>query len=136
MDLYANAQETEQAANDLLAAGRYRHSVTLACLAVELYLKSRLYLVPHRVELERSHDVIGLYDALVQRYRPTTDMRPKVNLCRKYFNESRYPYNGNSDIYTHALAKDFIDFASEIKHFVDNTCVGTIEDLERKYPTR
>ena len=134
MDFYTNAQETEKSAIDLFSAGQYRHSVFLACLAVELYLKSRLRLVPHRVELEKSHDVIGLYDALLNRFRPKLDMWPMVNLCRKYFNESRYPYSGNTDVYTQAFASDFVGFIADIRDFIDNVCVASAEDLENMYP--
>ena len=136
MNFYANAQETEQSAINLYVTGQYRHSVFLACLATELYLKSKLYLVPHRVELEKSHDVIGLYDALRKRFYPKTDMRASINLCRKYYNESRYPYNGNLDIYTKDFAKDFIDIVAEIKDFIDNECIATIEDLQNKYSNK
>ena len=120
MDFYANALETEKSANDLFDSGQYRHSVYLSCLSVELFLKSKLHLVPHRMELEKSHDVIGLYDALLQCHRPKSDMKPMINLCRKYFNESRYPYYGRTDVYTKAFAQRFIDFIKLIKHFVDN----------------
>ena len=64
MDLYSNAYETEQAAKVLFEAGSHRHSVYFACLAVELYLKSKLHLVEHHIDLEASHNIVGLYTAL------------------------------------------------------------------------
>ena len=136
MEFYANAWETELSAIDLFNAGRYRHSISLACLAVGLYLKSKLHLVSHRVDLEKSHDVIGLYDALCSHYQPKVNMRSMINICRKYFNESRYPYDGDTSVYTQAFAKEFIDFVVDIRQFIDNECMATIDDLAAKYSDR
>ncbi|MCL2362485.1 MAG: HEPN domain-containing protein [Defluviitaleaceae bacterium] len=135
MDFYTNAQETEQSAISLLETGQYRHSIFLACLAIELYLKSKLYLVPHRPELEKSHDIIGLYDALCNRYQPKSDLRPNINICRKYFNEARYPYGGSANIYTKDFAMEFVNIIADVKDYIDNECMATVEDLQKMYPS-
>ena len=42
VDYYDNAQETQKAAIALLDSGIYRQSVYMSCLAIELYLKTKL----------------------------------------------------------------------------------------------
>lgn len=133
MDYYANAQETEKAAIALNNAQIYRPAVYMSCLAVELYLKSRLYLVPHEDGLELSHDIVNLYKALLTRYRPKSNYDKLIARCRKYFNESRYPYNSDTSVYTEEFAKEFIGFIELIKDYIDNDCVSTVEDLKSKY---
>jgi HEPN domain-containing protein len=134
VDFYTNAQETEGAAIALLDAGIYRQSVYMSCLAVELYLKSKLHLVPHDDELERSHDIVNLHKALLTRYQPKINMSNMITRCRKYFNESRYPYASDVSIYTKEFALEFVDFVVAVKDFIDNECIATIGDLKNKYP--
>ncbi len=64
MDFYQNAVETENAARVLFDAGMYRQSIYMYCLAIELYLKSRLPLVKYDDDLEVSHNLVALYRAL------------------------------------------------------------------------
>lgn len=134
MDLYRNAQETEAAALTLLNAGHYRQCVYFSCLAVELYLKSKLHLVEHHIDLESSHNIIGLYDTLSSRFKSKTNMRPMMVRCRKYFNESRYPYESDISAYTQTFAKEFTDFLANVRNYIDNECIATMEDLQEKYP--
>ena len=133
MDCYTNAWGYEQAAVDLLSTGRYQQSIFLCCLAVELYLKSKLHLVPHDDDLETSHDVIRIYNALTSRYQPKTNHKLMIVRCRKYFNESRYPSAVDVSVYTKDFASEFIDFVAAIRDFIDNECVATIDDLKGKY---
>jgi HEPN domain-containing protein len=133
VDYYTNAQETEMAAAALFEAKIYRQSIYMSCLALELYLKSKLHLVSHDDELLLSHDLVNLHKALLSRFKPKASHDVMIARCRKYFNESRYPYNKDTSIYTEAFAKEFIDFVAHIKDFVDNECVATIEDLKNKY---
>ena len=133
MDFYTNAQETEQTAICMLEACRYRHSIYMSCLAVELYLKSKLHLVPHRDNLETSHNIVSMYNALVLRYPSKKDLLPMIDLCRKYFNESRYPYAGDNSVYTENFTKEFIKIVCAVKDYIDNECVATIDDLKNKY---
>jgi HEPN domain-containing protein len=102
----------------------------MSCLSVELYLKSKLYLVSHEDGLERSHDVVNLYKALLTRYQPKTGFDRMIARCRKYFNESRYPYTSDVSIYTKEFAEEFIKFASDIRNFIDNDCLATMDDLK------
>ena len=85
MDYCTNAQETETAAMWLLEGGHYRQAIYMFCLSVELYLKSKLHLVEHREELEASHDIIGIYNSLIKRFIPKSNLKPMINMCRKYF---------------------------------------------------
>jgi len=133
VDYYDNAQETERAAVVLLDTGIYRQSVYMACLAIELYLKSKLYLVKYREGLEVSHDIVNLYRALITRFQPKVDMGSMVLRCRKYFHESRYPYSSDVSIYDEGFAKEFIAFVALIKDYVDNECIATMDDLKSKY---
>lgn len=133
MDYYANAQRNEQAAITLLKNFHYQQSISLACLAVELYLKSKLHLVNHERDLLFSHDVVNIYKALTSRYNPKKDMLPMIAMCRKYFNESRYPFSSDISAYTEEFTKEFIEHVSDIRDFIDNDCIATIDDLKNRY---
>jgi len=108
VDYYTNAQETEQAAVALLEAEIYRQSVFMSCLAAELFLKSKLLLVSHDEALEHSHDIVNIYKALRTRFEPKKSFDRMITKCRKYFNESRYPYSSDVSIYTKDFASEFI----------------------------
>jgi len=56
--------------------------------------------------------------------------------CRKFYNESRYPYTNEINIYTKEFAKGFIIFIKDIKDYVENECVATTDDLIKKYPKK
>ena len=133
MDFYTNAQETEYAAKVLFDAGVYRQAIYMCCLAVELYLKSKLHLVPHSDHLETSHDVVGQYKAIIKRYPPKSDLSFEIDRCRKYFNESRYPYAGDARVYTKEFADEFLHCVAAVKDFIDNKCIATVDDLKNKY---
>jgi len=80
--------------------------------------------------LELSHDTIGLYAALANRYGKTHEVTEATNFMRKYFNESRYP---SMDIeFTKQIALDFKKYTDIVKNYVD-TCTGTPNDLARHF---
>jgi len=133
VDLYQNAHETEHAATLLHNSEAYRQSIYFYCLAVELYLKSKLHLVPHDIELEKSHDTLGLYNALLVRFKPKADFRPMLTRCRKYFNESRYPYSADTSAYTKEFASEFKEFVAAVRDFIDNECIASVDDLVSKH---
>jgi len=132
VDFYENAVDVHEAADILYNSGKYRMAVFNVCLAIELYLKSRLPLVEYDVRLESSHDVINIYRCLTTRFRSSKDLTPMINMCRKYYNESRYPYNGK-DVFTGEFAADFIGYLADIKNYVDNECIATLDDLKTKF---
>jgi len=133
VDYYTNALETEKAAVVLLDAELYRQSVYMSCLAVELFLKSKLHLVKYREGLELSHDIVNLYRALQTRFKPKSELDKAIARCRKYFNEARYPYANDTSIYTHEFASEFVEIVKTIKHYIESVCIATIEDLEKTY---
>ena len=135
MDYYTNAQGYENAANKLVEIGCYQQSIHLSCIAVELYLKSKLPLVPHDKYLETSHDVLKMYRTLTSKFKPKSDMREMITMCRKYFNESRYPSSTNTDVFTKDFAVEFTEFIEAIRDFIDNECIATLNDLQEKYRT-
>ena len=132
MDYYDNAVDVHETAEILYNNGKYRMSIFNVCLAVELYLKSRLSLVEYDVRLESSHDVITIYHSLTKRFDSSKNLIPAINMCRKYFNESRYPYDGK-DIFTQEFAFEFLNYLTDIRNYVDNECVATLDDLKKKY---
>ena len=136
MNYYDNAVDVHESADGLLGLNKFRMSIYCSCLAVELYLKSKLHLVSHEDELEVSHNIIAIYDALTARFKPKNDLKPMIVRCRKYFNESRYPYVGDIGIYTKEFAEEFIDFTNQVKDFIDNDCMATMDDLLNKYSNR
>ena len=132
MEYYDNAVDVHESAEVLYNNQKYRMSIYNVCLAAELYLKSRLQLVEHDTRLESSHDVIGIYRCLSSRFRSSKDLTQAINMCRKYFNETRYPYDGTG-VFTAEFAKDFLDYLSDIRSYVDNECVATLEDLKKRF---
>jgi len=107
-------------------------SVTLSCLAVELFLKSKLDMVEHDVRLETSHDIIGIYRILTTKFTDTQRLTKKIGLLRKYYNDSRYPATGTA-IYTSGFAEEFLSYVSEVKQFIDTDCLADINDLTKKF---
>jgi len=133
VDLYENACQTERAAINLLSTGDYRHSVFISCLATELYLKSKLQLVPHDAELETSHDAIRMLAALTKRFPTGRKLKSMIRFCRKYYNEARYPYAGDVSAYTKDFAQQFLEFTATVREYVENDCLATMDDLADKY---
>ena len=82
MDFYSNAYETEQAAKSLFENEFYRQSIYFSCLAVELYFKSKLHLVEHHIDLEASHNIVGLYTALTNRFPFKSNVMPMWQLTQ------------------------------------------------------
>ena len=132
MEYYDNAVDVHETAEILYNNGKYRMSIYNVCLAAELYLKSRLSLVEYDSRLESSHDVIGIYRCLTKRFPSSNDLTQAINMCRKYFNETRYPYDGTG-IFTSEFALEFLNFLMEIKNYVDNDCIATLDDLKKKF---
>lgn len=132
MDYYSNADGWKNSAKDLLTLGHYQQAVYSCCVAVELYLKSRLLIVPHETSLENSHDVINIYNALSVAYGKNIPIEAAMPKIRKYFNESRYPSNP-SIIFNHELADKFLSYVHEVKKYVDTQCIATQEDLLNKF---
>jgi HEPN domain-containing protein len=132
VDFYENAVDVHDAAKILCDNGKYRMSVFNACLAAELYLKSRLHLVEYPPHIEGSHDVINIYRCLLKRFPSTKDLTTAITFCRKYFNEARYPYGG-TDVYTIEFATVFLGYVNDIMNYINNECMATICDLKRQY---
>lgn len=132
MDFYENATDVHEAAEILYKNGKYRMSVYNSCLAIELYLKSKLSLVEYDVRLEASHDVVNIYRCLTNRFSSSKDLTLVINLCRKYFNESRYPYKG-VEAFTSEFALEFLKHLLDVKSYIDNECSATMEDLQKKF---
>ena len=132
MNFYDNAVEVHQAAKVLCENGQYRMSVSNACLAMELYLKSKLHLTEKGEEYVYSHDTINMYIQLANRFKPDEEIFQIVKLGRKYFNESRYPH-GDTAIYTKEFAQEFLGYVEDIKDYIDGVCVGNISDLQNKF---
>ena len=132
MNYYDNALEVHDAAEILFKNSKYRISIYNSCLAVELYMKSKLSLVNGGERFEFSHDVVNIYRLLCKRYEPKNDLLHAVSLSRKYFNESRYPH-GDVEIYTEEFAQEFLGYVDDVKNYIDNDCEATIDDLKNKF---
>ena len=132
MDFYDNAADVHETADILYDHKKYRMSVYNTCLAVELYLKSRLSLVEYDARLESSHDVVNIYRCLAKRFRSSKDLMPALNMYRKYFNEARYPYSG-TDVFTQEFALEFQHYLTDIKNYVDTECAATLDDLKKRF---
>ena len=129
MNYYDNAVEAHEVAELLYKSSKYRFSIYNSCLAMELYLKSRLQLVDNWEKYEFSHDIINIYRHLTKRFISSKNLLKSVTLGRKYFNESRYPH-GDMKAYTKEFAQEFLGHLEDIKNYVDNECVATLDDLK------
>jgi len=132
MDYYKIAEEPLLAASLLKNDGLYRMSVCMATLAIDLLLKSVLYRMDNTNDLLIGHDHIGMLRTIEKRY-PKRELRTLVKLSRKYFNDSRYSNNDNFPNFTEDLAEDFIEYARQVKDYVDIDCQATLEDLLKKF---
>ena len=132
MNFYDNAVEVQSAANSLYENGHYRMSIGNSCLAIELFLKSRLPLVEGWEEFEFSHDVINIYRHLTKRFRSKVDLTKMITLGRKYFNESRYPH-GDTAVYTREFAHEFLEYVEIVRSYIDNECIANFDDLQDKF---
>ena len=132
MNFYDNAVEVHRSAEILCENGQYRMSVSGACLAMELYLKSKLHLTEKGENYAYSHDTINMYFQLAARFKPEQELLNIVKLGRKYFNESRYPH-GDTAIYNKEFTEEFLKYASTVKKYIDDVCIGDIDDLQDKF---
>ena len=132
MNFYDNATEVHKAAEVLYNNEQYRMSVSNSCLAMELYLKSKLHLSERGENYAYSHDTINMYIQLSNRFKPKNDLLQFVKLGKKCFNEARYPH-GDRAIYTKEFAKEFLDYVEAIKYYVDDVCVGDTVVLQKRF---
>lgn len=132
MDYYQLATDKLGVAKLTKDAGFYADSVYASCLAIEFYLKSVMHRVPSAQEYEFTHDVINLYKEISGQYKSSQDLSKQMKACRKYNNESRYPYNG-ADVFTKDFAEMFIEYVNNTKEYIDNECSVTLEDLSKKF---
>jgi len=88
------------------------------------------------MEVHKAAEV--LYDneqyriSVSKRFCPNEDLLQFVKLGKKYFNESRYPFSDTA-IYTKAFAQEFLGYVNAIKDYIDDVCVGNIDDLQNKF---
>ena len=132
MNYYDNAVNWYNSAKFSLKGGFYQQSVSQSCLAVELFLKSKLILIDPDSELDKSHDAISIFKEVSKKYPPREDILPGIRICRKYFNESRYPLTGTA-IYTKEFAEEFIKYVEDVVDYIDHDCQASLEDLQSKF---
>jgi len=132
MDYYKISEEPFNASQTLKKNGMYRMSVCMATLAIDLLLKSVLYRINNVSELLVGHNHIGILREIEDQY-PKPELRAVVKLSRKYFNDSRYSNNDNISTFTENLAADFIEYAQQVKDYVDTDCMATLEDLQKRF---
>ena len=132
MNFYDNAVEVHKAAEILCNNAQYRMSVSNSCLAMELYLKSKLHLTEKGENYAYSHDTINMFVQLANRFKPDNELFQIVKLGRKYFNESRYPH-GDTAVYTKEFAQEFLEHVEKLKCYIDDVCVGNVTDLQNKF---
>ena len=132
MEYYKLGEDKQKVAELTKEAGFYADSVYASCLAAEFFLKSVMNRVPEAQEFEFTHDVINLYFAIKRKYPSSKDLEEAVKYCRKYNNESRYPYSGIG-VFTDNFAAQFLSYVKDIRYYVDEECRATIEDLKNKF---
>lgn len=127
MNPYDNATGWHNSAINEFNYGNYQQSIYMSCLAIELYLKSRLFLVEHSINLEATHDVINIYKVISDVYGKDSAIGSAMSMVRKYANEARYPSLGV--IFDSDLANRFLSYVTLVKNYVDLKCVVTQQDL-------
>lgn len=132
MDYYNNAMGWYESAKFAITGGFYQQSVSQSCLAVELFLKSKLFVIDPNSELDKTHDSLNIFNMLVKKYPTNKNLLPGIRYCRKYFNEARYPY-GEVGIYTEEFAQQFIGYVEAVKDYIDSDCQSSLEDLQRRF---
>jgi len=133
MDYYKLSEEPLKAAISNKEQGFYRMSVSMSTLAIDLLLKSVLYRIEPTHDLIMGHNHAGIVTFIERVYPKKDDIRRVAKLSRKYFKDSRYFRSENLAIFTEELADDFINYSTHIKAYVDNDCMATIEDLQKKF---
>jgi len=136
MDYYKLSEEPLQAAISNKEQGMYRMSVSMSTLAIDLLLKSVLYRMEPTHDLMMGHNHAGIVTFIERVYSKKDVVRRTAKLSRKYFNESRYSRSENFAVFTEELADNFINYAQQIKDYVDNDCQATLEDLQKKFNKR
>ena len=131
MNYYELAEDEIKAMKVLFDSGQYRHVIQHSCLCLEYLLKSKLVQIQPTSELLYGHDIINIFKAVQAKYSSSKDLTSVVKFCRKYFNESRYPSSGTF-IYTKEFANQFRQYVDDTKHYIDNECLATFEDLANK----
>ena len=71
MDYYNNAVTWYNSAKFSLTGEFYQQSVSQSCLAVELFLKSKLAFIDPDSELDKSHDLISIFKEVTKKFSPT-----------------------------------------------------------------
>ncbi|MCL2813832.1 MAG: HEPN domain-containing protein [Oscillospiraceae bacterium] len=132
MEYYKLAEDKQKVAQLTKDAGFYADSIYASCLAVKFYLKSVMNRVPEAQEFEFTHDVINLYYAIKNKYPSSQDLSEAVKFCRKYNNESRYPYSGTT-VFTDDFAEKFLIYVENVKYYIDEECQANLEDLKNKF---
>ena len=132
MNYYELAEDEIKAIEVLFNSSHYRHVIQHSCLCLEYLLKSKLVQIEPTSELLYGHDIINIFKAVQEKYSSSKDLTSVIKFCRKYFNETRYPSSGTS-IYTEEFAKQFRQYVDTVKHYIDNECFASIEDLANKY---
>ena len=132
MDYYKLADEEIQAIETLFNAGQYRHAITHSCMCIEYLLKTKLIQIDPTSQLLYGHDIINIYKEVEAKFKPSKDLIPSIRFCRKYLNESRYPESG-TEIYSKDFAEQFTQYIKDIKHYIDNECIATMDDLVDRY---
>lgn len=132
MNYYDNALNWYNSAKFSLTGEFYQQSISQSCLAVELFLKSKLILVDPDSELDKSHDSISIFKELAKKYPTRKELLHGIRNCRKYFNEARYPHSG-TDIYTKEFAEEFVKYVEDVRDYIDNECPTSMQDLQNKY---
>ena len=135
MDYYRNAEEPLSAAISLKRAGMYRMSVSMSTLAIDQLLKSVLSRLNSSSQLLIGHNHIGIFREIEAGY-PKPELRSAVKLSRKYFNDSRYSSSETFPTFTESLAEDFIQYAIQVKEYVDIDCQATLAELRERFGKR
>jgi HEPN domain-containing protein len=121
VNYYESGLSRYKSAKVLNNEGQYQDSIYMSCLAIEFFIKSKLFLKEPTSNLLKSHDFISMMKILQKNYVSSKDLQHAAAECQKYFNESKHPHN-DIGIFDEYSARIFLDYVEDIKKYIDNDC--------------
>ena len=84
----------------------------------------------------KEHDVIYFYRLLKEKYPKGKNLLSDIRLCRKYHSDVRYSNTSKPELYDKAFANRLIEIVGDVKEYIDNDCMATLEEMTNKFSVK